>query len=111
MRASSPVRTSAAESPVQIRLARELGERPETPLELDAAAVGLSAARIERGDGVARIRLKRDADAGPSRPSRVSVAVLVLGDDRLKARLLSRDVDVPADGKTIELTFNGEALL
>lgn len=105
------VRTAATEAPVQIRLARELRDRGETPLELDAAAVGVSAARIERGDGVARIRLKRDADPGPGRPSRVSVAVLVLGDDRLKARLLSRDVDVPADGKTIELTFNGEALL
>lgn len=105
------VRTFAADSPVQIRLARELGDRAETPLELDAAAVGLSAARIERGDGVARIRLKRDADSGPSRPSRVSVAVLVLGDDRLNTRLLSRDVDVPADGKMVEVTFNGEALL
>lgn len=105
------VRTSAADSPVQVRLARELGARGETPLELDAAAVGLSAARIERGDGVARIRLKRDAEPGPGRPSHVSVAVLVLDDDRLKARLLSRDIDVPADGKTVELTFNGEALL
>ena len=105
------VRTLASDLPVQVRLARELRSSGETPLDLDGAAVGVSAARIERGDGVARIRLKRDADPGPGRPAHVSVAVLVLGEDRLKSRLLSRDVEVPADGKTIELTFNGETLL
>ncbi|HXK20794.1 MAG TPA: tetratricopeptide repeat protein, partial [Polyangiaceae bacterium] len=105
------VRAAPSDTPLSIRVARERGGRDEEPADLDASALGLSAIRIERGDGTAHIRLRRPAEAGPSRPTKISVAVLVVAEDRAQTRLVTRDIDLAGDGKTLELNWNGEALL
>ncbi len=105
------VRAAPSDAPVEVRVAREHSGRDGELPDLDASALGLSAIRIERGDGATRIRLRRPEEPGPSRSTRVTVAVLVMADDRSKTRLITREVELSQDGKIIELNWNGEALL
>jgi len=46
-----------------------------------------------------------------NRTTRVKVAALVLTEDRRASRLVRREVEVSADGKAVELSWNGEAFL
>ena len=103
------VRTPLTDDTVQVSVARQLKDKDELPADLDASAMGLSAVRIERGGGVARIRLRRAAGLAGSRPTRGLVTALVLGSDRSKTRLVTKEVDVPSDDKGTELRWNGEA--
>ena len=105
------VRSPPADDPVRVSIAR-LGTGPEgDPADLDAPAIGLSALRIERGSGPARIRLRRSAGGAFGRPTHATVSALVLADDRSSVRLVSRDVDVGAGGDAVELQWNGETWL
>ena len=103
------VRTPLTDDKVEVSVARQLKDKDELPADLDASAMGLSAVRIERGGGVARIRLRRAAGLAGSRPTRGLVTALVLGSDRSKPRLVSQEVDVPSGDKGTELRWNGEA--
>jgi len=103
------VRTPLTDDKVEVSVARQLKDKDELPADLDASAMGLSAVRIERGGGVARIRLRRAAGLAGARPTRGLVTALVLGSDRSKPRLVTREVDVPPDEKGTELRWNGEA--
>ena len=103
------VRTPLTDDKVEVSVARQLKDKDELPADLDASAMGLSAVRIERGGGVARIRLRRAAGLAGSRPTHGLVTALVLGSDRSKPRLVTREVDVPSDDKGTELRWNGEA--
>lgn len=103
------VRTPLADDKVEVSVARQLKDKDELPADLDASAMGLSAVRIERGGGVARIRLRRAAGLAGARPTRGLVTALVLGSDRSKPRLVTREVDVPSGDKGTELRWNGEA--
>ena len=103
------VRTPLTDDKVQVSVARQLKDKDELPADLDASAMGLSAVRIERGGGTARIRLRRAAGLAGSRPTRGLVTALVLGSDRSKPRLVTREVDVPSDEKGTEIRWNGEA--
>jgi tetratricopeptide (TPR) repeat protein len=100
-----------SDDPVEMRLTRARGEKGEQSPDFDARALGLAAVRVERGDGAVRLRLARAADTGPGRSTRVRVAALVVNVDRASSRLVTREVDVPAGGKFVELNWNGEALL
>ena len=100
-----------SDDPVQVRLTRERGEKSELSPDYDAQALGLAAVRVERGDGSIRLRLVRSADAGPGLPTRVRVAALVIDQNRAASRLVTRELEVPAGGKSVELDWNGEALL
>ena len=103
------VRTPLTDDKVEVSVARQLKDKDELPADLDASAMGLSAVRIERGGGVARIRLRRAAGLAGSRPTRGLVTALVLGSDRSKPRLVSQEVDVPSGDKGTEIRWNGEA--
>ncbi|HVJ19795.1 MAG TPA: VWA domain-containing protein, partial [Polyangiaceae bacterium] len=105
------VQAPPSDDPIDVKIAREKGDREQQPADFDARALGISALRIERGDGEARILLTRAADAGPGKPARATVAALVLSDDRGASRLVTREVEVLPDGKAVELRWNGEAFL
>ena len=104
------VRSPPSDEPVDVRIARDEKGRDESAADLDAASIGLSAIRIERGAGAARIRLRRSS-AGPGRPAQATVTALVLGEGRSSARLVSRDVVVETGGDGVELRWNGESWL
>jgi tetratricopeptide (TPR) repeat protein len=105
------VQSPPIDDPIVVSLRRERGEKQSQSSDLDARGLGLVALRIERGDGIARIRLERPREPGPGRPTRATVFALVLDTDRTRPRLLRRDIDVSADGKPVELRFDGEAFL
>ena len=96
---------------VRIEIARESGDREAKPPDFDARALGLAALRLERGEAAAKVRFLRAADPSSSRATRVKVAALVLAEDREASRLITREVEVSADGKPVELRWNGEAFL
>jgi tetratricopeptide (TPR) repeat protein len=103
------VRTPLTDDKVEVLVARQLKDKDELPADLDASAMGLSAVRIERGGGVARIHLRRAAGLAGARPTRGLVTALVLGSDRSQPKLVTREVDVPPNEKGMELRWNGEA--
>lgn len=103
------VRTPLTDDKVEVSVARQLKDKDDLPADLDASAMGLAAVRIERGGGVARIRLKRSASLAGSRPTRGLVTALVLAADRGQPKLVTREVDIPPDEKGTELRWNGEA--
>jgi tetratricopeptide (TPR) repeat protein len=103
------VRTPLTDDNVEVLVARQLKDKDELPADLDASAMGLSAVRIERGGGVARMRLRRAAGLAGARPTRGLVTALVLDRSRGQPRLVTREVDIPPDDKGTELRWNGEA--
>ncbi len=90
-------------------MARQLKDKDELPADLDASAMGLSAVRIERGGGVARIHLRRAAGLAGARPTRGIVTALVFGADRTQPKLVTREVDIPPDEKGHRARWTGEA--
>lgn len=104
------VRSPPSDDPVDVRIARDEKGRDESAADLDAASMGLSAIRIGRGLGPARIHLRR-ASPGPARPTPATVTALVLGEDRASVRLVSRDVVVEGGGDGVVLRWNGESWL
>jgi len=105
------VRTPPADNPVRVSMSREDADRDEESADLDAATMGLSAVRIERGGKLSRIRLWRADGPGPARPAHATVTALVLTEDRAATRMVVRDVDVAPGGKGVELRWDGETLL
>jgi tetratricopeptide (TPR) repeat protein len=103
------VRTPLTDDRVEVSVARQDKDRDELPADLDASVMGLAAVRIERGGGVARIRLRRPAGLAGGRPTHGVVTALVLGGDRSRMRLVTREVDVAPGERGTELRWNGEA--
>lgn len=104
------VQMPPSDDPIEVSVTRDRGEQRPESADLDARALGLAAIRIERGEGPARILLSRKAEPGPSRPMTARVAALVLTPEHTPA-LVTRDVEVRADGKPVELRFDGGTLL
>ena len=100
-----------AEDAIQVTVARDRTEKDEQPADLEATSMGLVAVRIERGEGLARIRLKRPADPNTTRVAHATVSALVLGEDRADSKVITRQIDVPPDGVAVELRWNGESFL
>ena len=111
VRALVMVQSPPADGPVEVSVLRERGEKVEQSADLDARTIGISAVRIERGDGVTRIVLKRPREAGLSMSSKVLVAALVLDRADKVPHLITRELQLSADGTPVELRFDGEALL
>jgi hypothetical protein len=105
------VRSQPADDPLEVRVARAVKDKTGDPADLDAPSMGLSAIRIERGTGAARIRLTRPVAAGPGQPTHATVMALVLGEDRATAKLVTREVVVAAGDTGVELQWNGDSLL
>ena len=105
------VQAPPGSDPLEVRVARERGDGEPMGADFDARVLGVSAVRIERGDGDARILISRKADPGPSQPTAARVAALVLAADRGASRLVTRDVEVRADGKAVEVRWDGERFL
>jgi tetratricopeptide (TPR) repeat protein len=105
------VRSQPADDPLEVRIVRTAKDKTGELADLDAQSIGLSAIRLERGSGAARIRLRRPVAAGPGQPTHATVMALVLGDDRASAKLVTRDVVVAAGNDGVELQWNGESLL
>ena len=103
------VRSAVTDAKVELFVARQEKDKDELPADLDASAMGLSAVRIERGGGVARIRLRHAAGFASARPMHALVTALVLdGSDRSHAKLVTREVDIAPGEKGTELRWNGE---
>jgi hypothetical protein len=94
-----------------VTFARQTKDKDELPADLDASSMGLSAVRIERGGGVARIHLRRSAGLANGRTTRGLVTALVLpsSGDRTQSKLVSREVDIAPGDRGTELRWNGEA--
>ncbi len=105
------VQSAPADEPVQVSIIRDMGEKAEQSPDLDAATLGLAAVRVERGQAGTRVLLRRTIDRGPSRPAKATVAALVLGGEHGNVKLVTREVEVSADGKPVELRFDGEIFL
>jgi tetratricopeptide (TPR) repeat protein len=104
------VRSAVTDATVEVLVARQEKDKDEIPADLDASAMGLSAVRIERGGGVARIRLRHAAGFASARPMHAVVTALVLdGNDRSRAKLVTREVDIAPGEKGTELRWNGES--
>jgi Ca-activated chloride channel family protein len=104
------VRTHAIDTPLVARLARGDKGDLESPADAAAPTLGLAMLRVERGDKALRVRLQRPAELLPSRPAQARVSVLVPGDDASKARLVTREVTLPQDGKPVDLRWDGTTL-
>jgi len=104
------VQSAPADEPVEVRVRRERREALDQSADLDAAEVGVTVVRVERGDGPTRLLLSRKREPGPSRPERALVSALVLSNER-SPRLVTREVTVLRDGKPVEVRFDGEKLL
>jgi len=104
------VRAAPGDDPLQVRVATDARGRDERPAELDAAAMGISAIRVERGGGSMRIALRRPQAVQLAQPIAATVTALVLADDRSVAKLVSREVVVNA-GDGVVLQWNGASLL
>lgn len=105
------VRAPPSDDPLRVRLGTDRDAGETRPAELDAPALGIAGARVERGTGKVRILLSRQAEPGQTRPTRARIAALILGHEGSLPRLVTREVDVLADGKVVELGFDGEAFL
>jgi len=105
------IQSPPSDDPIAVSVVRKNGEKAAQSADLDARELGIAALRIERGDGTARISLKRALELGPSRPAKAKVAALILDRESNKPRLVTKEVDVSADGKSVELAFDGEAFL
>jgi tetratricopeptide (TPR) repeat protein len=105
------VHTPLTDDPVQLFVARQDADKDELLADLDASVMGLSAVRIERGSGVARLRLKRATGLLSGRPVRATVSALVLGPDRAQTKIVTREVDVPPGDAGAVLRWNGVAFL
>lgn len=105
------VQSAPSDDPVEVRVQRERGEGELQSADLDARTLGLSAVRIERGDGKAKLNLVRKRELGPSRPARAVVVALSLDRERGIPKLERREVDVPASGEPVELALEGGRFL
>jgi tetratricopeptide (TPR) repeat protein len=105
------IQSPPADDPIEVSVVRKNGEKVAQSADLDARELGVSAIRIERGDGTAHISLKRAVDLGPSRPAKAKLAALILDRESNQPRLVTTEVDVLADGKSVELEFDGKAFL
>jgi tetratricopeptide (TPR) repeat protein len=105
------IQSPPADDPIEVSVVRQNGEKIAQSADLDARELGVAAIRIERGDGTARISLKRALELGPSRPAKAKLAALILDRESNTPRLVTKEVDVSADGKPVELEFDGEAFL
>ncbi len=105
------VQSAPADDGLDVRIIRKEGENAEQSPDLDARSVGIAAIRLERGEGDARIELRRQKQAGPSRARDVVVAALLISEGRDQLRVIERKLEVAADGDAVELTFDGEQLL
>ncbi len=105
------VQSQPADDPLEVRVARTDKDKAGDPADLDAPSMGLSAVRIERGSGTARIHLGRPSAASPGQPRHATVMALVLADDRASSKLVTRDVLVAADGNGVDLVWNGASFL
>jgi hypothetical protein len=105
------VQSAPSDDPVEVRVQRERGEGELQSADLDARTLGLSAVRIERGDGKAKLNLVRKRELGPSRPLRAVVLALSLDRERGIPKLERREIEVPASGVPVELSLEGGRFL
>ncbi|HET9930422.1 MAG TPA: hypothetical protein VFQ35_07040, partial [Polyangiaceae bacterium] len=105
------IQSQPSDEPLQIRVARERSDRDLRAPEFNAEALGLAAVRVERGDGAARIVLRRATGVEPHRAVRVEIAALLASTDRGDVRLVRREVELPRGAETLEVRWNGEAFL
>jgi tetratricopeptide (TPR) repeat protein len=97
-----------ADDPIEVRIRRGAGRGELRTADFEAASVGLAAVRIERGDDTHTVLLRRPEDPGPSRPRRAAITALLMNGDRTELRVIPREIQVAADGKSVELEFDGE---
>lgn len=105
------VRAPAGSRTLAVRLLRGARDaREERAPEITAEGIGLYALRIDPGDGSsATLRLQRPAELAPARSTRVHVDALMPGGAGKPPALVSTEVELPSNGKPIELPWSGSA--
>jgi tetratricopeptide (TPR) repeat protein len=104
------VRIPTLDTAVEARLLRGEKLDQEAQPEVSAASLGLYFLRVERGDRAVKLRLRRPAELDPSRPVKAELSVYVRSDDPGQARLVTREVELRADGKPVDLRWDGTTL-
>jgi hypothetical protein len=103
------VRAPAGALPVEATLVRGPRDaREERKPEVAAEGIGLYALRLDPGDGGdAVLQLKRRDELAPSAPTKLRLDALVPDGAGKPPRLASREVELPIDGKLVEVRFDG----
>jgi len=101
------VRGSAGQAPLEAALVRGPKEaREERRAELSTPAIGLYSLRIDPDEtSEVLLRLKRTAELLPAQPSRVRVDALVPHGKGVPVGIVSTEVDLPVDGKPVDLRW------
>jgi tetratricopeptide (TPR) repeat protein len=103
------IQSAPSDEQLEVRIAQS--ERELKAPDFDAPALGISAIRVERGGGSARLVLRRAPGAGPKRALHAEVVALRLGAEQRDVRLVRRQIDVRENEDSAELRWNGEAFL
>jgi tetratricopeptide (TPR) repeat protein len=101
------VRAPASAAPITTTLVRGPREaREERQPDLAAPGLGIAALRVEAGDASEIVlRLKGEDELPPARPTRVRVDALVPDGAGKPPRVVTTDVDVPPNGKAVEVRW------
>ncbi|MCC6554841.1 MAG: VWA domain-containing protein [Polyangiaceae bacterium] len=103
------VRGPAGVAPIEAVLVRGPKDaREERPPEIAAPSVGVASLRIDPGDTSEMVlRLRRQEELSPARPTRVRVDALVPKGKGQPVGIVSTEVDLPASGEVIEVKWDG----
>ncbi|MEJ7728159.1 MAG: hypothetical protein WKG00_02995 [Polyangiaceae bacterium] len=103
------VRAPAGALPVEATLVRGPRDaREERRPEVAAEGIGLYALRLDPGDGGdVVLKLKRRDELAPSAPTKLRLDALVPDGPGKPPRLATREVELPIDGKLVEVRFDG----
>lgn len=105
------VRAPAGAHGLDIKLLRGPKDaREERAVEIAAEGIGLYALRLDPGDGPSAVlKLRRPVDLAPSRATRVRVDALVPGGTDGPLGLVTTEVELPINGKVVEIPWSGAA--
>jgi tetratricopeptide (TPR) repeat protein len=104
------VRAPALTNPIEPRILRPSDPKTEVLPDLSAPSVGIFATRIEPSDGELRIRIRRPPELQPTRPVSVRIDVLSVDSNTGQRKLTHKELELGADGKDVEVRWDGAAI-
>lgn len=99
--------TSLSFSPT---LLRDPKAKDESRPEPAAPTMGLYAFRLERGEKAVTLKLRRPQELAPTKVVPIRVDALLYGEDRARPTLLTKTVEVDANGEVVELVLENGVL-
>jgi tetratricopeptide (TPR) repeat protein len=105
------VRGPSAVTPISAKLTRKIGgTKEEIPVEVSAPTLGLYAIAFEASSAEVQLDLTRPEELMPARPMKLRIDALVpSGDVATPPTLVSTEIELPATGKPVSLSWNGSA--